>query len=99
MGPVTAIVDLAGRASFTGLSGQRWTVGPEIGRGGTAVVVEVTRTDGVTGAAKVLSDHRLPINDELADRFRREAHHVRALDHPNVVRVLDDAVIDGATVQ
>jgi serine/threonine-protein kinase len=95
---MATIVDLTAHESFTGRTGRRWTVGPEIGRGGTAVVFEVTSDDGVAGAAKVLSEHRLSINDELVERFRREAEHLRGIDHPHVIRSLDSADVDGATV-
>ena len=94
---MTATEDLKNAGAFTGNSGKRWAVGPEIGRGGTAVVFEVSCGDCV-GAAKLLSEHRFAVTDDLVERFRREIEHLRSLDHPNVASVLDDAIIDGAPV-
>lgn len=62
------------------------------------MVFEATSSNGVAGAAKVLANHRLDVDGELVERFRREAEHLRGIDHPHVIRVLDDAVADGATV-
>lgn len=74
---------------LTGNSGAVWTVGEQVGSGGTAQVFAVSRADGTAAVAKVLSGHRFPIDDEARQRFDREARHLRAVEHPNVVRVLD----------
>lgn len=91
-------IDLTAHPFFTGLSGREWSVGPQFGCGGTAVVFEVTSEDGLAGAAKVLSAHRIPVSDEMVERFRREGDHLRDLEHPHVIRVLDSAVVADAPV-
>ena len=61
----------------------------KIGRGGMGTVYEAL--DGVTGrrvAVKLLSGE-LSGDEELAERFRREALAVAHLEHPSITRVLD----------
>lgn len=73
------------------LVGQRdtWTLGEQLGRGGTAIVYEAISAGGEPGVVKVLSTHRFPDTPEIRRRFEREATHLRQIDHPNVVKVLD----------
>ncbi len=66
-----------------------WTLGEQLGRGGTAVVYEATSAGGKPGVVKVLSNHRFSDTPEIRRRFEREATHLSQIDHPNVVKVLD----------
>ncbi len=60
-----------------------------IGRGGMATVYRAEHPGlGTTVAIKVLHPH-LAGDPTFVGRFRREAHAVSALRHPNIVRVLD----------
>jgi serine/threonine-protein kinase len=67
----------------------RWTLVRVIGEGGTASVFEGRRRDGARAAVKILS-RDLASDSELGARFLREARIVSSLDHPGVVRVLDE---------
>lgn len=64
----------------------------EVGRGASGAVFEATGPDGATVALKLLVPPPLLPEGErevLARRFLREARALAAVDHPNVVRVLD----------
>lgn len=68
-----------------------------LGSGGFGAVFEATTTDtGERVALKVL-DNRVLEHVGGEQRFLREAELARRLDHPNVVRVLDDGVADDGT--
>jgi|GEM_PF-6881075 len=79
------------RTSWTGeLLGGRFRVGRLLGAGGMGAVYEAVREDlgQMRVAVKVL--HATLASDEtLLARFRREAETVGALNHPNIVRILD----------
>lgn len=79
------------RRTWTGaeLAG-RYRVGQMIGEGGMGTVYEAVREDlaKMRVAIKILHPVLLARGDLLA-RFRREAEIVAAIDHPNIVRVLD----------
>ena len=63
-----------------------------IGRGGMGMVYRATRLeDAKVVAIKLLPSH-LADNEEVADRFAREAHALAAFDHPHVLRVLDSGI-------
>jgi len=64
----------------------------ELGRGGMGVVHAALSPSGERCALKVLLD----LDDEVAlERFNREAHAARRLQHPSLVRVLDYGVAEG----
>lgn len=91
-------LDLVALQTFQGASGRNWTVGNELGEGGTAAVYEVVDDQGVDGAAKVLRHGRFPIDDAMRARFRREIEHLSSMTHPNIVRVLDHAEVEGESI-
>jgi len=82
------------------LAGRR--VGPycvetEIGRGGTGSVWRARRADGryeATVAIKFL--HAAWIGQAGGERFRAEGMLLGRLDHPNIARLLDAGLMDGA---
>lgn len=78
-------------ASFTGaLLAGRYRVGALIGIGGMGAVYEAVREDlgQMPVAVKIVHAH-LGADPGLLLRFRREAETIAALNHQNIVRVLD----------
>jgi CheY-like chemotaxis protein len=76
---------------FTGaLLGGRYRVGALIGVGGMGAVYEAEREDlaQMRVALKILHPS-VGARADLVMRFRREAETIAALDHPNIVRILD----------
>lgn len=79
------------RASWTGeLLGGRYRIGRLLGSGGMGSVYEATREDlgQMRVAVKVLHES-LAGDPSLLLRFRREAETVGAIEHPNIVTILD----------
>ncbi len=69
----------------------RYRLDKVLGEGGFGAVYVATRADGTQVALKVLAEDALErIGGD--DRFRREAELARRLDHPNVVKVLDEGI-------
>ncbi len=68
----------------------RYKIGALIGEGGMGAVYEAEREDlgNMKVAIKVLHPG-FSSREDLMQRFRREAEVVAALDHPNIVKVLD----------
>ena len=87
-GPVAAVIDPPLIAAGKRL-GARYRLERPLGHGGMASVWLATdeRLDRQV-AVKILSD-ALAHDDEYLDRFRREAHVVAGLQHPNLVPVYD----------
>lgn len=79
-------------APDAGLAGQvlgRWRLGPEIGRGGMAVVhaAEAIDQPGLRAAVKLLTTGALAADG--LDRFRREQAILARLSHPHIAPLLD----------
>jgi serine/threonine-protein kinase len=70
----------------------KWTLERLLGIGGMAAVYAARHRNGARAAVKMmhpeLSRHR-----EVCERFRREGYAANRVDHPNVVKVLDDDVV------
>ncbi len=74
----------------------KWHVDALLGTGGMAAVYAATHRNGNRVALKVLH-LQLSIDPSLRQRFKREGYAANAVQHPGVVRVLDDDVTeDGA---
>ncbi|MEZ0230796.1 MAG: serine/threonine-protein kinase [Planctomycetota bacterium] len=64
-----------------------WILEEELGRGGMGVIFKARHESwGDVVAIKVLRD---PTRRSLIDRFTRETESMRRLEHPNIVRILD----------
>jgi CheY-like chemotaxis protein len=90
-GEMTPLMPSVAPTSFTGaLLGGRYRVGALIGEGGMGSVYEAVREDlaQMKVALKILHP-TLSARRDVVTRFRREAEVVAALDHPNIVRILD----------
>ena len=79
----------------SGSAFRRYRLRAEIGRGGQGVVydAEDLRT-GRRVALKIILGSA-PTDPRAADKLREEAKLVARLDHPNLVRLLDDGVENG----
>ena len=75
----------------------KWTLDEILGVGGMATVYGATHRNGAHVAIKMLHA-TLSSSKELRRRFVREAYLVNKVEHPQVVRVLDDDVdeVDGS---
>ena len=80
----------AGNTWTGALLGGRYRVGSLIGVGGMGAVYEAEREDlaQMRVAIKILHPS-VGARADLVMRFRREAETVAAIDHPNIVRILD----------
>jgi len=68
---------------------KKWKVDSLIGVGGMAAVYAATHRNGHRAALKVLHA-ALSADTDVANRFTREGYVANSVDHPGVVRVLDD---------
>ncbi len=76
------------------LLGGRWRPEHVIGEGGTSTVWAAShRDDGRRAAIKVLRSS-LTYDRDLVDRFLTEGYLVSAIEHPGVVKVLEDGMTD-----
>jgi len=73
----------------------RWRpTGVTLGSGGQAVVHLVTRRDAADGPRAALKALRNVGSRQAKERFRREIEAVKRLDHPSIVKVLDQSEPD-----
>jgi serine/threonine-protein kinase len=75
----------------------KWHLDRLIAIGGWGAVYEATHRNGIRGAVKVL-DPCLTISHEARQRFLREGRLANRVQHPGVVRVLDDDEAEDGTV-
>jgi eukaryotic-like serine/threonine-protein kinase len=73
--------------------GGRWRVDERIGSGGMATVYAVSDRKGNRAALKMLHS-QLSRDPQTRARFVREGKVANSIEHPGVVRVLDDGVTD-----
>jgi serine/threonine-protein kinase len=71
----------------------KWVLNALIGVGGMAAVYSATHRNGSRAAVKILHPE-FASNTAVRARFQREGYAANAIDHPGVVRVLDDDVTD-----
>ncbi|MFO0616167.1 MAG: protein kinase [Polyangiaceae bacterium] len=75
----------------------KWRIDGLLGKGGMATVFSATHRNGMRGAIKVLNASTGESADARA-RFIREGRAANRIDHPGVVKILDDDVTeDGLT--
>src|SRR5215468_7059161 len=70
----------------------KWTLERLIGVGGMAAVYAGKHRNGARAAVKVLHPHLGQI-PEVRERFLREGKAANTVEHPGVVKVLDDDII------
>jgi serine/threonine-protein kinase len=80
-----------GRPCVGAVLGGKWRIDALLGAGGMASVYRATHRNGHRVAVKVLHPE-LSCNDEVRRRFLLEGYAANAIEHPGVVRVLDDDV-------
>lgn len=93
---VKSIIDKAnsGEESLSGVKG--YSILRELGRGGMGAVYLARRDEtGGLVALKVLLP-QVAADEKARAMFLREADNARALNHPNVVRLIDTGYADGA---
>jgi serine/threonine-protein kinase len=73
---------------------QKWRLDALLGLGGMAAVYAATHRNGSRGAVKVLHPE-LAVDRDIRQRFLREGYVANQVDHPGVVRVLDDDEDEG----
>jgi eukaryotic-like serine/threonine-protein kinase len=71
----------------------KWRLDALIGVGGMAAVYMATHRNGSVGAIKLLHEE-VALNQEVRERFLREAYIANKVGHPGTVKVLDDDVDD-----
>ncbi len=72
---------------------QKWRVDALLGLGGMGAVYAATHRNGHRVALKVLHTH-LSADADVRARFAREGYVANSVNHPGVVRVLDDGETD-----
>jgi serine/threonine-protein kinase len=70
----------------------KWTLERLLGIGGMAAVYAARHRNGARAAVKLMHP-ALSRHPEVRERFRREGYAANRVDHPNVVKVLDDDVV------
>jgi len=86
--PASSPTAKAAAARLGEVAGGRWTLERVLGSGGMADVYAARDATGVRAAVKVLQPDVLA-DQEVRQRFRREARVAQSLDHPGIVRVID----------
>lgn len=71
--------------------GGKWTLDALLGVGGMAAVYSATHRNGARAAIKLLP-FSVTTTPQVCERFLREGKHSNSIDHPAIVRVLDDHI-------
>jgi serine/threonine protein kinase len=85
-------VDILSRARVGAVLDDKWHLEHLLGVGGMAAVYSARHRNGARAAIKVLHPH-LARHDEVRERFRREGYAANLVEHPGVVKVLDDSIV------
>ncbi|WP_437730891.1 serine/threonine-protein kinase [Sorangium sp. So ce1335] len=75
----------------------KWRLDRLLGFGGMAMVYAGTHRNGMRGAVKILR-RELSGDEDARARFLREGYVANRVDHPGIVRVLDDDATDDGSV-
>ncbi|WP_437765808.1 protein kinase [Sorangium sp. So ce281] len=75
----------------------KWRLERLLGFGGMAMVYAATHRNGMRGAVKLLR-RELSEDEEARSRFLREGYVANRVEHPGIVRVLDDDVTEDGSV-
>jgi eukaryotic-like serine/threonine-protein kinase len=75
----------------------KWRLDRLLGVGGMAAVYSATHRNGARAAIKVLHSE-LSVRKDVRARFLREGYAANSVDHPGVVRVLDDDTSEDGAV-
>ncbi len=93
--PQEEVVTTAAVGTTDGLIADRWVVGPVLAHGGQATVHRAHHVSlGRTAAIKLFHPH-VWADPAFRVRFRRECEALVALEHPNVIPVLDAGESEG----
>ena len=84
------------RARVGRLIGGKWRLDALIGVGGMAAVYMATHRNGSVAAVKLLHEE-VALNEEVRERFLREAYIANKVGHPGTVKVLDDDADENGT--
>ncbi len=71
---------------------EKWTIEKLLGVGGMAAVYAARHRNGARAAIKILHPE-FARNADVRERFRREGYAANLVEHPGVVKVLDDDVV------
>jgi serine/threonine-protein kinase len=94
MTSLSSNVDTEAHERIGAVLNEKWTLERLLGVGGMAAVYAGLHRNGARAAVKVL--HReLSGYKEVRERFQREGYAANKVQHPSVVKVLDDDVIAG----
>jgi serine/threonine-protein kinase len=85
-------LDRLSRERLGSVLSDKWTIEKLLGVGGMAAVYAARHRNGARAAIKVLHPD-LSRNKEVRERFRREGYAANLVEHPGVVKVLDDDVV------
>ena len=86
---VRDILGALGSSLLTGRNLGAYRMGPIIGEGGMGIVYHAVDSRNDTPAAVKVLPQELSLDSPWRKRFSREVRATAAIDHPNVVRILD----------
>ncbi len=92
MPPLSELVDIQAQDRVGTVLNDKWTLERVLGVGGMAAVYAARHRNGARAAVKVLHAG-LSRHADVRERFLREGYAANKVEHPGVVKVLDDDVI------